>query len=375
MLTAESRALDFPMLASMTYLNSAAEGLPSLAVGRALSQYFADHQLGMDGRDLHFAQLNQLKERVGQMYGMAAEQTAVCSCSSEAFNMLSLALNLKQGDEIIINDLDFPAGATPWLLESCPATTRVWKSRQGRLHLKDLEPLLNRNTRLVPVSMVSFFNGFMIDLAGVVQTVRKLSPAMVSVDITQALGRIPLDLKDVDIVVSSTHKWILATHGGGLVGINKQRQDELTPQAGGWFNLSDAFGADRFEKAVPLKGAAGFAVGMPNFPAIYAINAALKYIQDVGVEAIDQYARPLVEQCLAGLKQLPVNIISPDTADQLAGIIAFTHPDSAKIGKALRQQNIHIMEHAGRLRVAIHGYNTQEDIQRLLDGLKGALQD
>lgn len=374
MLTPESRAIDFPSLKNITYLNTAAEGIPPVAVGRALAQYFSDHQLGMDGRVNHMAQLEELKTNIATMYGLRAGHTAVCSCSSEAYNLLASALNLKEGDEVIINDLDFPAGATPWLLESCPAKTHLWTSREGKLHLEDLKPLLNGNTRLVAVSMVSFFNGFKLDLQAVSDLVRKHSSAILSVDVTQALGRIPLDLEPADIIISSTHKWILATHGGGLIGINPRCHDKLTTQAGGWFNLQDAFGNDRFKRVIPMPGAASFAVGMPNFPAVYAINAALKYIQTVGVNVIDQTAAPLVAQCFEGMRKLPIEMISPNSIKDLAGIIAFRHPYSARLNKTLHANNIHIMEHAGRLRIAIHGYNTPKDIEHLLATLTEAVR-
>ena len=82
-----------------------------------------------------------------------------------------------------------------------------------------------------------------------------------------------------DLIVSSTHKWILASHGGGLVGVPTTRAAEWTVPAGGWFNLDDPFGPNRFEQAVSKPGAASFMVGMPNYPAIYAIRAALAYIR------------------------------------------------------------------------------------------------
>lgn len=374
MLTDASRLQDFPSLSNRTYLNTAAEGIPSLPVGRALTQYFEDHQLGMDGRGLHFAQLEALKANIAAMYNLPAENTAVCSCSSEAYNMAARALQLGQGDEVILNDLDYPAGCSPWLLESSRVTTRLWKSRDGALHLEDLQPLLSDRTRLVAVSLVSFFNGFKLDLPATASLVRQRSESLISVDVTQALGRIELAIDDADLVVSSTHKWILATHGGGLVGVRPGREKQFTCQAGGWFNLKDAFGDDRFEHATPQAGAPSFAVGMPNFPAIYAINAALGYIQNTGVTAIVRHADPLVAHCLDELKKLPVELISPADPSQLAGILAFRHPDSARINQALQQQNIHIMEHAGRLRVAIHGYNTQADVNRFLEALAGAIK-
>lgn len=374
MLTVESRRDSFPSLAEMVYLNSAAEGIPPLEVGAALEQYFRDKQLGMDGRERHFAALEETKALVAELYGLTPSEIGICSCSSEAYNLAALALRLREGDEVVINDLDFPAGATPWLLPTCPATVRIWKSRDGVLRLEDLIPLLTPKTRLVTVSLVSFFNGFRLSLPPVVETVRRHSPALLSVDVTQALGRIPLELAGADLIVSSTHKWILASHGGGLVGVPSARASAWHVPAGGWFNLDDAFGAARFDRAVSKPGAAGFAVGMPNFPAIYAIRAALKYLKTIGVPAINQAAQPLVEECLAEVAKLPVELLTPRDTSLVAGIIAFQHPNAETIALRLRSQRIHVMSHAGRLRVAIHGYNTRNDVTTLVRELTTTLK-
>jgi cysteine desulfurase/selenocysteine lyase len=373
MLTAEDRSRSFPTLDDMIYLNTAAEGIPPLEVGEALAQYFRDKQLGMDGREPHFAALEEAKTLVGAMYGLSAAEIAICSCSSEAFNLAALALQLRESDEVVINDLDFPAGATPWLQPACPATPRVWRSQSGALDVQQLVPLLSPKTRLVTVSLVSFFNGFRLNLREVVEVVRRHSSALVAVDVTQALGRIPLDLAGADLIVSSTHKWILSTHGGGLVGVPPARASEWNVPAGGWLHLVDAFGQNRFEKAISRPGAAGFAVGMPNFPAIYALRASLRYIQQVGVEAIDRAARPLVRACLEGVSKLPVELLTPKRDENLAGILAFRHPRAEEIAAKLREKRIHIMAHAGRLRVAIHGYNTERDVETFLKELAGAL--
>lgn len=375
MLTESSRQRDFPSLAGITYLNTAAEGIPPLSVGKALQQYFADKQRGMDGRDAHFAELQAARELTAGLYGLSADEIAICSCSSEAYNLAALALRLRDGDEVVINDLDFPAGATPWLQADCPAKVRLWQSRDGVLDVRDLVPLLGPQTKFVTTSLVSFFNGFRISVPEVVEAVRRHSPALLSVDVTQALGRIPLDLRGVDLIVSSTHKWILASHGGGLVGIPRERANAWQVPAGGWYHLQDAFGPSRFESAVSMPGAAGFAVGMPNFPAIYPIRAALEYLRDVGVAAIDKAARPLVEQCLDGLARLPVNLLTPREMSSVAGIIAFRHPKAEALNRALREKNIHVMYHAGRVRVALHGYNTSSDVDRFLTELERALQD
>lgn len=373
MLSAETRLRDFPSLTGMVYLNTAAEGIPPRAVGEALQAYFLDKLRGMEGRERHFAQWQAARERVGEAFGLSADEVSICSCSSEAFNLAALALKLRSGDEVVINDLDFPSGATPWLQPNCPATVRLWRHRQGALVVDDLQRLLRPTTRLVTVSLVSFYNGFMVNLQEVVTAVRRHSPALLAVDVTQALGRVPLDLTGADLIVSSTHKWILATHGGGLVGVPTARATEWTVPAGGWFNLQDAFGPERFERAVSRPGAAGFTVGMPNMPAVYAVRAALNYIHHVGVAAIDQAARPLVLRCLAELQKMPVELLTPVDHDHLAGILAFRHPKGEEIARYLRENKVHVMAHAGRLRVALHGYNTEQDVDVFLGALTEAL--
>lgn len=374
MLTPASRSRDFPSLEGMVYLNTAAEGIPPMCVRDALLQYFADKQQGMDGRLAHAAQWQAARELAGQLYGLSADEIGICSCSSEAYNLAAMALRLREGDEVVINNLDFPAGATPWLQETCPAAVRLWQHRGGALRIEDLVRLLGPRTRLVTASLVSFYNGYMLSVPELLETVRRHSPALVALDVTQALGRIPLDLRDVDLIVSSTHKWILASHGGCLVGVPARSADRWYVPAGGWFHLEDPFGPRRFEVARSKAGAAGFGVGMPNYPAIYAIRAALDYLQHVGVDAIYAAAQPLTQICLEELAQMDLELLTPVEPASLAGIIAFRHPMADTIHQRLHEANIHIMAHAGRLRVAIHGYNRAEDIEALLRAVRDALR-
>lgn len=374
MLDAASRERDFPSLNGRTYLNTAAEGIPPRVVLDALAQYGRDKLLGMDGRALHEAQWNAVRELAAKAFGLTAGEIGICSCSSEAFNLAAQAVQLREGDEVIVNDLDFPAAVTPWLSPTSLATVKVWRARDGALRTEDLISLLSPRTRLLTASLVSFYNGFHLPLADVIAAVRGRSPALIALDVTQALGRIPFDLWGVDWVVSSTHKWILGSHGCALVGVPRARAEAWTVSAGGWFHLVEPFREDRFEKIQPKAGAASYGVGMPNYPAVYAVRAALDYIQNIGVAAIDACARPLVEQCWAELQAMKVELLGPRNVAPNGGILAFRHPQAAAIHRRLHAVDVHIMHHARRLRVSIHGYNTPEDIDRLLRALQATLR-
>jgi selenocysteine lyase/cysteine desulfurase len=374
MLTAESRARDFPSLAGMHYLNSAAESIPPLCVQDALQAYWHDKQQGMRGRDGHFAVLAQCREISAQWLGLTPDEVSFCSCSSEAYNLLASALNLQHADEVVINDLDFPSGATPWLAAPTQPAVKVWRSRAGALDAADLLPLLNAKTRLVQVSLISFYNGFRLDWQPFHDAVRQLAPhALISVDVTQALGRVALDCAGADCIISSTHKWVLGLHGGCIVGIPEARAAQLTTRAGGWLQLSNAFDADRFERLGTKPGAASWSVGMPNFAAIYALNAGLRYLGAIGVDAVARAADPLTQALHAGLLAQGITPMAPRRRSSDSGIVAFQHPRSDAIHSALQQDNIHVMHQAGRLRMAVHGYNTAADITRFLNTLDRAL--
>ncbi|MBI3851965.1 MAG: aminotransferase class V-fold PLP-dependent enzyme [Verrucomicrobia bacterium] len=368
MLTAETRARDFPGLDKQSYLNTAAESIPPACVGEALQDYWRDKLHGMKGRDAHFARLEECREIAARMIHRRPSEVSFCSSSAEAYNLLATALKLQPRHEVVVNDLDFPSGATPWLSRDCKV--KVWKSRDGALLVEDLLPLLNERTRLAQTSLVSFVNGHRLDWAAFRNAVRSRAPrALISVDVTQALGRVVLDCQDADCLISSTHKWVLGIHGGCIVGIPRKRAEQLTTRAGGWFHLLNAFEADRFERVAPKPGAPSFSVGMPNFAAIYALNAALRYVNAVGVGNIARHADPLVAQLQQGLCELRVRPMTPPQRGG-SGIVAFVHPQNAAIHAALERANIHVMHHAGRLRISLHGYNTVYDVERFLKTLK-----
>ena len=367
MLTDTTRLRDFPSLSGITYLNTAAESIPPLCVGEALQAYWHDKQLGMRGRDGHFAAVEACREISAKMLGLTTQEVSFCSCSSEAYNLLASALNLGAGDEVVVTDLDFPAGATPWLRAVNPPASRLWKSVHGELNITDLEPLLNERTKLVQVSLVSFYNGHRIDWKPLHEAVRRLAPnALISVDITQAFGRVALNCEGADILISSTHKWTLGVHGGCIIGIPKRNAERLTTHAGGWYHLSNAFDADRFERAVTKTGALSFSVGMPSFAALYALNAALRYVDGVGVEVISSHADPLVREMRDGLVAMGFQPMAPLHDSRPVGIVAFMHERSTQIHAALEKAEVHVMHNAGRIRLAVHGYNTREDVQRAL---------
>lgn len=365
MLDAATRIRDFPALADEAYLNTAAENIPPRQVHEAVGDYLRDKSLGMNGREGHFRRYEACRQIAARMIGLAPAEVAFCSCASEAYNLLHSALAADDHDEVVVSDLDFPAGVTPWLVSGTP--TRLWRARGGALDVADLEPLLGPRTLLVQVSLVSFWNGHRIDWPAVRETVRRRAPdAVLAVDVTQGLGRIATLCPGADVIISSTHKWALGLHGGCVVGIAADRAERLTPRAGGWYHVENAFDADRFERAPLKRGAAAYGVGMPSFAAIYALDAGLRHLDAVGVDRIAAHADPLVVALDESIRAAGLEPLAPLDPANMAGIVAFRHDASAELHALLERERIRVMHHAGRIRVAVHGYTTADDVERFV---------
>src|SRR4051812_48209517 len=115
MLDDSSRLRDFPSLAGVAYLNTAAESIPPRATGEAIEAYWRDKLRGMNGRDGHFAQVEECREVSARFLGLQPAEVSFCSCSWGGYTLLASAVQLGADDEGIVTDLDFPAGVTPWL--------------------------------------------------------------------------------------------------------------------------------------------------------------------------------------------------------------------------------------------------------------------
>ena len=370
MLNDNDRAHDFPSLEGIVYLNTAAEGIPPVSAGEALTRYHSHKIMGMDGRILFSREFDAYRESAAALLSLSADEISFSSSTSEAYNLLASAVSFTRGDNVVITNLDFPSGVTPWLQHPSEPVVNLWEQRNGVLDLSELADLLNERTRLVQVSLVSFLTGYRLSWAPFRDLVRARAPeAILAVDVTQAAGRVDLDCLDADCLFASSYKWLLGSHGGCLVAVPDHARDRIVVRAGGWYHLANAFDNDRFERVDPFPGAKGFAVGMPAYPSVYAFRAGIETIRRASVPAIAAHADALVARLHEGLAELGFATLSPPQPGNSSGIVAMKTTDDTAIHAHLHSRGIHVMHQAGRIRFAVHGYNRSEDIEAVLAAL------
>ena len=186
-------------------------------------------------------------------------------------------------------------------------------------------------------------------------------------------GRAPVRGDRADFCVASTFKWLNSIHGAAIltVGDRALKQDVRGPA--GWFSAESCYADDRLERFHPRNDAGRYQSGMPNFDSVYALAAALEYHTPERVAARRTALEPLVATLRDGLAKLGLTVLTPPAAADRAGIVAFACPTAADAKRHLAERGIHVHGDDGRLRAAVHWYNTAEHVAHYLAALREVL--
>jgi cysteine desulfurase / selenocysteine lyase len=360
----------FPRSRDVVYLDTAAEGLPPDSAEQALVRYFRDKSLGTPGRRQLFAVEREAVGAAARLLGANPANVALVAHASDALNLLANSIPWQAGDEVLICDLEFPSNVLPWLrLRDMGVTVRVAPSESGVIAYDRLASQIHARTKLVSISAVSYLTGTRMPYLAQLAHAARNAGAIFAVDATQALGRIPVSLEGVDYLVASSYKWLLGTHGLGIVYLAPEFEERLVPRSVGWYSVQDIFTEDRFQAFRFKRGAARLATGMPNFPAVYALREGLDLLNLIGVDRIEQELRPLVQQLRTGLELLGVRLLTPAGLELASGIVSFAHPKAEAVGAALERAGVIVWSGDGRVRASVHLYNDSADVACFLSQL------
>ncbi len=279
------------------------------------------------------------------------------------------AIDWRTGDNIVITDAEFPTtNYAAELLGKQGVETRVVKSREGALRLDEFEEKIDGRSRLVVVSAVSFRHGFKIDLKGLGSVVHAKS-ALLFVDAIQAVGVVPIDASPADFLIFGTYKWQLGCHGIAAMYVNPGIVGEIEPPYVAYRSVANLFPFDPKEKYQLWPDARRFEEGMPNYPAMFVLENAMRYLLELRIERISNYVGSLVDRIYKGLEDLGITPLTTRSRSDRAGIVSFESPNAAHLLAGLAESGIVAWGRDGRLRMAPHIYNTEADIDVLLDGL------
>jgi selenocysteine lyase/cysteine desulfurase len=364
---------EFPVTQSCIYMNHAAVAPVSRRVRKAMVGLLEDvHHFGSAHWDRWVDAYAATRRAVAQLLGAEPAEIAFVKNTSEGISLFTNGLDWQRGDEVVSLEGEFPANYYPWqLLETKGVALRLVKNEYGRFSLDAIAQALGPRTRVVAVSFVQYLSGFRLDL-NALGGLCAAHNALLFVDAIQGLGVFPLDVRRAHIagLAADGHKWLTGPEGAGLLFIRKDLIDSIQPTTIGWMNFRRWM--DFTSRDLTWRDdARRYEPGSLNTVGIYGLGAALNLLLEIGVENIAERVLDLTDRLRAGLKRQGHRVFGPDLRAECSGIVSFVprSQTAEQVANLLRDEGIIVSARCGMVRVSPHFYNSEAEIDCLLECL------
>ena len=370
------RKADFDLAPGVTYINGAFTHPMPRASADAYRAAVARRSL-VGGPFVHTADVRPM---FAALINATPTEIGFIPNTSTGENFVVESLDLVPGRDNVVTDALHFEGALLHLAERKKQglDVRVVMPRDGRIHMADLERVVDKKTKLVEVSHVAMYNGFQPDLTAVCGLAHAHG-AYVYADIIQGVGAVPLDVKavDLDFAATSTFKWLMGDFGLGFIYVKESLLDrvvrrphwsyESAPDVDIHWSPYDP-AAPRPLTYTPGTDAGSFTrLGTVASSVAAALEVSLTYIQRLGVDAIERHRQPLLKRLQTELPRLGFRSQTP--LDSTSPIVTFAHDDLDRITKKLAAAKVDVRVAKYWMRISPSIYNDMADIERLLEAL------
>lgn len=358
---------DFPVATSETYLNSAYITPSPLPVVDAAAEFLrakADEPVSLGDM---LAEVDRVRAAFARLIGARTEEIGTLFATSDGENVVTRALELGPGDNIVVDDLHYE---TTYLLYQELARERgielrVVPSTEGAAPAETWAEHVDAGTRLVSVSWVSHQNGYRHDLRALADLAHARG-AYLYVDAIQGVGSLALDVAGagVDFLTAGTYKWLLGGFGVAPFYVRAELLDRVPPDRYGSLHIDgdEGPGGYRIYQDGKKYGYATMAFG-----AVYQLGAALAYLDRVGVPRIEAHTVALAHRLRSGLVEQGFRVWTPP--DNRSAIVSFIHErDPENVASVLERERIRVSlrENGAHIRAGLALFNTDEDVDRML---------
>jgi len=315
---------------------------------------------------------DETKSMIGEMINCNGDRIAFLDNTTNGIIWLAQGIDWQQGDRIILNDVEFPANVYPFLqLKEKGIEVYFIKSKNGIVAAEEVINAIKPETKLISISFVQFLSGYRVDLEKIGK-VCKEKGIIFSVDSIQGLGAVRLDVEkcNIDFLANGTQKWLLGLQGLAFIYVRKELQEKMKSAPVGWLAVKDAWNLLNFDLTTK-ESAERFQPGTLNNLGIYAFNSSMKLIKEFKFDEIEKQvlhnSRYFIDK-LAEIGYVSPLLSLPD--ENLSGIVSFRSENAQWIFDHLRRENIICSSREGYIRFAPHFYNTEQEINRVIDVLK-----
>lgn len=345
------------------------------------------HYLSQQATDLHEAARETVRKFIN---APKVEEVIFTRGTTESLNLVVSSFGdrfLSEGDEVIVSVMEHHSNIVPWQLLAAKkgiAIKVIPMTDEGDVIMEEYEKLFNEKTRIVSITQVSNVLGTINPVKEMIRIAHE-HEVPVMVDGAQSTPHMKVDVLDLDcdFFAFSGHKIYGPTGIGVLYGKEKWL-DEMPPyQGGGEMIESVSFEKTTFEK-LPFK----FEAGTPDYVATHGLATALNYVTELGLDNIFAHEQELTRYAMEQMEEIPGMRLF-GTSQHKDAVISFLvgdihHLDMGtlldRLGIAVRTGHhcaeplMHRLGISGTVRVSFALYNTKEEVDALVAGIKRVSQ-
>jgi len=364
---------EFPVTRNYNFQNHAAVAPISRRAAEAVRTYLTQAEENAYLRGGFYKHADRVRAQIAHLINANPDEVTFAKNTSEGLSMVANGLSWQSGDNVVTSSVEFPANMYPWMaLRSRGVQVRTVLEDEGRVPLDRLIETIDSRTRVVTISSVQFASGYRTDLATLGEYCQGRG-VLLCVDVMQSLGVFPIDVKgmNIDFLAADGHKWLCGPEGIGIFYVRKELQGHLRPTNIGWMSVKEPLNFGRYNLDF-ADSAKRYDSGSYNLAGIYGLGGAIELIQEIGLERISHRVLQLTDRLAAGLCDKGYRIFSPRTPTEASGILTFFSDlhDHDQIQRHLQSEHrIVIAVRCGRLRASPHCFNTEREIDQLIEAL------
>jgi len=366
----------FDIPSDIVYLNAATMGpMPNQAIAAGVAGLKRKiHPWNITSEDF-FTDTGRIRPKIASLINANESDIAICPAASYGLATAAQNLKISKGEDIVILADQFPSNVYAWqdLAAKTGAKVRTVGGEDSNMPLSDqLLEAIDENTALIACGNVRWTDGAQINLEAVGRRARDVGAALV-VDLSQSCGAMQFDVQAVkpDFLVCVGYKWLLGPYGMGFMYVDP-KYHAGAPLEQNWIarkGSTDFTALTDYQNAYG-PGASRFDMGeRSNFALLPALEAAIDLILDWGVDRVEATLAAMNATLCDKLGSIGLTALTETERGPHyvgAALPKHTPPD---LTKRLATRNIFVSQRGSCLRITPHLYNTEDDIDQLIEAL------
>lgn len=369
---------ELPVTQRWTSLDHAAVGPLPVRSRDRIAGWLAQ---AVDDGDAHWPewsrQVEECRNLAAAMIHADPEEIGLVPNTSFGINMVAEGYPWQPGDNVVMPDGEFPSNVYPWMhLASRGVEVRRVPLDGVRVCPQRIADACDNRTRIVTASWVGYVSGYRIDPAELAAVAHDRG-ALFFLDAIQGLGVFPLDVRasGIDFMAADGHKWLLGPEGAGILYIRRDLLSRIRPLVVGWNSVAQGNDYSRVELNI-RPAASRYESGTQNMAGFIGLLGSLETLAAFGLRhdrsALAGRVIELTDRLCEELERAGWPVFADRSSEGIkSGIVAIETPgrDAIALKKALHSRGVIVSARAGKLRAALHAFNNEADIDRLIGAI------